>query len=88
MRNIYAENVIHCFIDLLKETREAKNISHEKLGEKAGVHRSTIGLIENKKRNPTILSCYKICMALEISMPDLIKQAEVMASNFEGKTNC
>ena len=63
-------------IDSLVNERKRQELSHEKLGELSGLHRTAISHIENRKRNPTLISCLKISYALGISLGDIIKQAE------------
>ena len=63
-------------IDALVNERKRQELSHEKLGELSGLHRTAISHIENRKRNPTLISCLKISYALGISLGDIIKQAE------------
>ncbi len=74
MRDKQSEIATSKIIDRLSEVRKEKGISHEKLAEMTGLNRSTISLIENHKRTPTILTCIKIGRALEIKLSDLIKK--------------
>lgn len=59
-------------LDKFQEIRKERELSHEKLAEIAGVHRSTISLIESKKRIPTISTCIKISKALGVSLGELL----------------
>ena len=61
---------------MITERRKALGISHETLGKMTGLHRSTVSLIESKKRIPTILTLFMICKALDISLGDIIKECE------------
>lgn len=63
-------------IDQLAEARKQQGLSHEKLAQMAKVDRSTISLIENKKRIPTILTCVKISEALGISLGEILVSLE------------
>ena len=49
------------------------NISQEKLAEKCNLDRTYISLIERAKRNPTYLTLEKLCVGLEISLKNLLK---------------
>jgi len=63
---------INWVIDQLIMRRKELGISHEKLALKVKLSRSAIGLIESKKRNPTLLTVLKICDALGISLGEML----------------
>ena len=46
------------------------------LAEAAGVSRTGVTMIENGKRNPTLLYCHVPTKALELDLSGLIKEAE------------
>ena len=73
MRKKKAEQTIDAIIDQLKQIRIEQNLSHEKLAEKTRLHRSTISLIESRKRQPTLLTCIKIAEALDVDLADIMK---------------
>lgn len=60
----------------LMALRLEHKLSHEKLGKKAGVHWTTIGMIERGKRVPSIVTAMKICHALDIRLADLLEDIE------------
>lgn len=68
-----AEKIVSKLIDEFARIRKEKGLSHEKVAAPTGLSRRAIGLIENKERIPTILTCVKIADALEISLGDLLK---------------
>ena len=74
MKNRDAEKIVFKLLSEFERIRREKDLSHEKLAELAGVNRSTISLLESKKRIPTILTCLKIADALGVSLSDLIKK--------------
>lgn len=76
MRDKSADKATGRLIDELTRLRKEQGLSHEVLAQKAGIHRSTISLIESKKRIPTILTCFRIAMALKVSLGSLIKGIE------------
>ena len=78
MKEKVGEKIQDQVIDALIHERKKLGLSHEKLAILAGLHRTAISHIENKKRNPTLVTCLKIAHALKISLGDLIKQAESM----------
>ena len=73
MKKKQAEQNVDAIVARLKEIRLEQNLSHEKLAEKTKLHRSTISLIESRKRQPTLLTCFKIAEALDVDLADLIK---------------
>lgn len=48
--------------------RTQANLSQEELAEKAGVHRTFIGMVERGERNISVYALYKILFAMNISM--------------------
>ncbi len=47
-------------------------ISQEELGERAGLHRTYIGMIERAEKNITLLNIHKIAAALKVRTGSLI----------------
>ncbi|MEW6517559.1 MAG: helix-turn-helix transcriptional regulator [candidate division FCPU426 bacterium] len=64
------------FLTLIKEIREEKGITREKLAQIAGVHKTTIGLLERKKRIPSLHVANLIAKALGTNLSTLIKKSE------------
>lgn len=75
MERKIAKSIIDSVINSLKEERKKKNMSHETIAEISGLHRSTISLIESRKREATLLTLLKIADALECDLGQLISQA-------------
>lgn len=65
------EIILEKFGERVREERRKKNLSQEQLAEKAGVHRTYIGMIERAEKNITLLNIQKIALALEIKISDL-----------------
>ncbi len=63
-------------IDQLILRRKELGLSHKKLAGKVKLSRTAIGLIESKKRNPTLLTVLKLCEALGISLVDILTRLE------------
>ncbi len=76
MKDKFAEKAVGRLVDELTAARKEQGLSHERLAQKTGLNRSAISLIESKKRIPTILTCFKLAHALEISLAVLIKKIE------------
>lgn len=76
MRDKAAEKAVSKLVDEFIRIRKESGLSHDALAEAAGVHRSTISLIESKKRIPTILTCWRIAAALKVQLSAAVKRAE------------
>lgn len=55
----------------VREERLKLSLSQEALAEKAGVHRTYIGMIERAEKNITLENIEKIAKALGMSLKDL-----------------
>jgi transcriptional regulator with XRE-family HTH domain len=69
-------NIVHEIIDEIVTKRKELGISHETLATSTGLNRSTISLIESKKRIPSILNVIRICKALGLSLGKLVLKYE------------
>lgn len=56
----------------VRKERQAQGLSQEKLGAKAGVHRTYIGMIERGEKSVTLTSMEKIARALGVRVRDLV----------------
>jgi len=70
------ESFVSEIVKLMKEERKRQGLSYERLAGKAGIHRTTISLIERGKQNPTLSICKKLADSLDLKLSDLIKQCE------------
>lgn len=80
MRSKLPEKIVDSVVEALIERRLSLGLSHEKLGELCGLHRSTISLIESRKRQPTLITCIKIAYALGYNFSDILAKAEYLNS--------
>lgn len=55
----------------VRELREQKRISQEKLAEYAGLHRTYIGMVERMERNPSLICICKIAKGLGVEPKEL-----------------
>ena len=55
----------------MKIARMEKDITQKELGQRCGVTRQTIGLIESGNYNPTISLCNNICRVLGKTLDEL-----------------
>ena len=62
------------FGNKIREERHKQRLSQEQLAEKAGLHRTYIGMIERAEKNITLVNIYKIAKALNLKVSDLWDQ--------------
>lgn len=55
----------------VQQLRKEQGLSQESLAEKAGVHRTYIGMIERAEKNITLLNIEKIAKALNCEISNL-----------------
>ncbi len=55
----------------VREERRKLGLSQEALAEKAGVHRTYVGMIERGEKNITIANIHKISKALKVKISKL-----------------
>ncbi|BCL35344.1 helix-turn-helix domain-containing protein [Nostoc sp. MS1] len=65
--------ILKKFGQRVREERLKMGLSQEELAEKAGLHRTYIGMIERAEKNITLINIGKIAIALAISIEDLLK---------------
>jgi len=63
-------DILRKFGEKVRKQRKQKKLSQEALAEKAGLHRTYIGMIERAEKNITLINIEKIANALEISIKD------------------
>lgn len=79
---ISKHNILNIFGENVKKYRHKLEISQEELADRAGLHRTYIGMIERAEKNITLVNMEKIATALQVKIEDLIKE-----SNHGKKTN-
>lgn len=67
------DKIVEAFGQTIKELREKKGISQEKLAECADLERTFVSWMETGKKQPTITTFFKLSHALEVSPSDLMK---------------
>ncbi len=65
-------NILVRFGERLREKRSALHLSQEELAERAGVHRTYIGMIERAEKNITLENIEKLAKALKIPLHELL----------------
>lgn len=66
--NVFAENV--------RQKRQELGLSQEELAERAGVHRTYVGMLERGEKNVTIYNIERIALALGIEPASLLSAPE------------
>lgn len=68
------------YLDILgstvREMREARGYSQERLAERADLHRTYLGGLERGERNPTVVVLLRLAEALNISLGELFAAIE------------
>jgi transcriptional regulator with XRE-family HTH domain len=77
---IKSEALIYEFLRLIKELRVNKGFTLDELANRAGVHRTTVGLLERGERSPTLGVAHQLAIALEVSLSSLVQHAELITS--------
>lgn len=72
--------LVGVLLNLFKALRTDQRLTHEELADKAGVHRTTIGLLEKGERTPSVGIAAQISDALGIQLSDLLQKAEQVVS--------
>lgn len=67
-------------IGLVREERERQQITQSQLAETLGVQQAVISKIENCERRIDILELRQICLALGVSLVDIINKFEERVS--------
>lgn len=57
----------------MKKQRLKQHLSQEELAERAGVHRTYVGMIERAEKNITLLTIQKLAKALDVSVARFFK---------------
>lgn len=61
---------------VIQRKRLAADLSQEALSEKAGLHRTYVGLLERGKRMPSILVAKQLAEALGTTMSELLAEVD------------
>ncbi len=65
------KEVLNKFGKEVRRLRKEKGLSQQQLADRAGLHRTYIGMIERAEKNITLLSVERITIALNVKIKDL-----------------
>jgi transcriptional regulator with XRE-family HTH domain len=71
-------SLVQEFIKLMIKIRKENKVNLEQLADLAGLHRTTIGLLERGERTPSLQVAAQIADALGYQLSDMIKDAELI----------
>lgn len=63
--------ILQKFGETVRKKRMELNLSQEKLAERAGLHRTYIGMIERAEKNITLTNIAKVATALNVEIKSL-----------------
>jgi len=61
---------------VLHRLRKEKGLTHEKLAELAGLHPTTLSLLERNKRQPSITTIFSLAEGLGVEPDELIREVK------------
>lgn len=73
IKNSMPSHILKYFGERVREERLKRNLSQETLAEKAGVHRTYIGMIERAEKNITLTNIEKVANGLGLTIEQLFK---------------
>lgn len=68
---MHKEPILVLFGRNVQNHRKALGLSQEQLADRAGVHRTYIGMIERAEKNITLVNIEKIAKALNVNISEL-----------------
>ena len=66
---------------LVTDARRHEGLSTDELADRAGLHRSYVGMVERRSRQPSLAVAADLAEALGLSLSDLVAEAEQDAAN-------
>ena len=63
------------FGEKVRELRQHKGVSQERLAELCGLHRTYVSSVERGERNISLLNIAKLAAALDVSLTDIMPKA-------------
>jgi len=72
---------VNILTSLFKKIREVEGLTIEQVADLAGIHRTSLGLIERNERQPTLGVAMRIAKALNYELSDLLTRVELIAND-------
>ena len=69
---------IKAFGLVVKEMRKAQSLSQEALAAEAGLDRAFLSQVETGRKQPSLLTIFRLAGALKLEVSDLFKRVEVI----------
>ncbi|KHK55903.1 transcriptional regulator [Ralstonia sp. A12] len=66
--------LVTIFADNVRRERLALGLSQEELAERAGIHRTYVGMLERAEKNVTIYNIERIAVALKVEPSTLLQK--------------
>lgn len=60
----------------VRELRDARGLSQERLGQEAALHRTYIGSLERGERNVSMVNLYRLATALGVPAAELLPRGD------------
>jgi transcriptional regulator with XRE-family HTH domain len=76
----HIRKIVDALIRVIAEYRQTQGLTYEDLADRAGIHRTTIGLLERNERSPTVQIALQLASALGVELSELLARAEAMAA--------
>ena len=67
------DKIVRNFAVRIRNLRQQKGLSQERLAEEAGIHRTYLGGIETARRNPSLRNIIRIAGALGVPVKELFE---------------
>lgn len=65
----------------VEEIRKARSLSQETLAAEAGLDRAFLSQVENGRKQPSLLTIFRLAGALKLDVSDLFKRVEAVLAN-------
>ena len=70
---------------MLHRIRKEKGLTHEKLAELAGLHPTTLSLLERNKRQPSISTLFQLADGLGVEPDKLVDEVKNLRSKMRNR---
>lgn len=82
LRNYDVYSVKDMIADRIKQVRIRKNVSQPELAKLTGMSRTNIANLETGNHNLSIKNLYKICVALDVEVIDILPSISVVGDYY------